>query len=285
MLLSALSKTLSAILVMTITSAVLMAVLRETVLNSHYLEGKLDATNSYGRLSVTLTDQISKQATEEAGVAEKQQFAAKLAPLITPQFLRLKINSGLDQMQAYYRGNGPLPVIDLTDIAAQAQAAGIPIPENSGINKPIPLGVSERGRSYSQTFDSLRQGVNISIALLAAGLLAVCWQRHKWVAPPDVLIVVGVLFGLLALIFAATSSGLAHSVKFDTDSNALSALGRDLASAMAKDFAGRLGIIAAVFGVVGIGARILVGRLASGNPTSTSPAPKARPKQTSKLIG
>jgi hypothetical protein len=282
MLLSALSKVLSTLLVMTIVGATLMMVFSQTVLNSHYLEGKLDATNSYERLSTALTDQISKQATKEAGNAEKQQFAAKLAPLITPQLLRSKIDSGLDQMQAYYRGNGPLPVIDLTDIATQAQAAGIPIPEDSGINKPIPLGVSERGKSYSHTFDNMRQGTIMSIVVLTAALLTVCWQRRKWVALPDVLIAVGVLLGLLVLIFTATSSGLAHSIKFDTDSNAFSVLGRDLASAMAKDLAGRLGVIAAVFGVVGIGARILVGRIGSSGPAT--PVPKARPKQALKLI-
>jgi len=274
MLFSWLSKILASMLVAVLASAVVTTTLNQTVLSSHYVEGKLASTNSYQRLSTALTDQISKDAANTGNAA----VATQIQSIITPTVLQQKINSALDQLQAYYRGNGPLPVIDLTDLAVQAQAAGIPIPADSGINKPIVLSSNEQARGLSKSFDQVRMGALITSLVLVAALLAVSWERHRWAALPDVLIVVGVLVGLLALAFSAVSGMAGHYVKFDTSSNAFAMIGRDLAAVIASDLARRLGIIAGLFLAVGIGTRIWVAKMAP--KTLPKSAPKASLKST-----
>jgi hypothetical protein len=277
MLLSALSKLLATSLVGVLVGLVLMTVLTQTVLSSEYVKGKLAATDSYGRLSVALTDEISQKVP----VAENQQVRTKLETILTPQVLQTKIDGVLDQSESYYRGTGPLPVIDLTDLAAQAQAAGIPIPEDSAIATSVPLQASARGKEYSQTFDNTQTATIVGAVLLTAALLAVSWKRHKWVALPYVLIAVGVLIGLITVAIHFASGAAANHIAAEAKANAFSLIGSDLLTAIATDLVRNFGIIAVVFGVVGIGARILVGRIAAkvvGSPASPITKLKASQK-------
>jgi len=257
MLFSWLSKLLASLLVAVLAGATITAVLNQTLLNSHYIEGKLDSTNSYNRLATALSDQISTQAANKGDAAT----AAKLHTLITPQLLRTKTTSALDQLQAYYRGNGPQPVIDLRDLATQAQAQGIEVPADSAINKPIAITSNSQLRDVSKTFDHIRIATIIASAVLVVALLAVSWERHRYAALPDVLIVVGVLVGLLAIAFSAISGMAGHYTKLSTDSNVFAPIARDLAAAIASDLARRLGMYAGLFAAVGIGTRIWVARM------------------------
>lgn len=269
MLFSWLSKLLASILVAVLTGAVFTLVLNQTVLNSKYLEQHLASTDSYSRLSVALTDQITKKADDPQNPVDPAQVD-KLKAILTPTLLQTKINASLDAFQAYYRGNGPLPVLDLTDVAAQAQAAGIPIPADSDITKPISLGSNKQARDVSKSFDQVRMGTLITSLVLVVALLAVSWERHKWAALPDVLIVVGVLLGLFALAFGVVSGMASHYVKIDTSSNAFAPIGRDLGASIASDLSHRLGMFAAAFAVVGIATRIAVAKLQSKSVQSVA---------------
>ena len=274
MLFSALSKLLASLLVVVLTGAVFTMVLNQTVLNNLYIEDKLAETDSYNRLYAALNDEIAKKAGKDN--AEVATITAKLQGIITPDVLKTKINGALDQMHDYYRGEGPAPTIDLTDLVAQAQSAGIPIPEDSGITKPIKLETSDQAKGFSKTFDGVRTGTLVTALVLVAALLLVSWERHKWAALPDVLIVVGVLLGLLAAIFGFASGMADDYIKFDTSGNAFAELGKDLVQTIAGDLAKRMGIIAAVFGVVGIGTRIWVARMHPHLVTGTAPIATAK---------
>lgn len=280
MLLSWLSKLIASLLVSVLAGAIITAVTNQTVLSSHYVENKLASTNSYVRLSDALNTEIAKKASADPAAADagsagpmSTDMTAKLQGIITPTVLQTKINGALDQLQAYYRGNGALPTIDLTDLAPQVQAAGIPLPADSPLSKPIQLGGSEKVRSAGKTFDHVRLGTIVTSVLLIAALLAVSWQRHRYAALPDVVIVVGVLIGLLALIFGLTPGLAAHYIKFDTSSNAFASIGSDLATAIAHDLARYFGIIAGVCLAAGIAARIWVGRLQAGSAAKPAPTP------------
>jgi len=260
MLLSWLSKVLAALLVSALTGAVFTMVFNQTVLNSKYLEHQLATTDSYSRLSVALNDQVIKSANS-ADTPVDPTMVEKLKSILTPTLLQSKINASLDQMQVYYRGMGPVPTVNLTDVAAQAQAAGVPVPANSDINKPISLGANKQARGISKSFDQVRTGTLISSLVLMAGLLAVSWERHKWAVLPDVLITAGVLLGLVALIFAVVSGASNHYIKLDTTSNSVEPIVRDLATSITRDLARRLGMTASLFIAAGVGSRVLVGRL------------------------
>jgi multisubunit Na+/H+ antiporter MnhB subunit len=265
-MLSALSKLLATLLVTMLTGTILTTVVNQTVLSSHYVEGKLTETNSYQRLSVALSDQVGQKVTAGAG-SENQLVTTKLQTIITPDVLKVKINTALEQMQAYLQGSGPRPTIDLTDLGTQAQAAGIPVPADSGLAKPISFPNTYRADGQKHNVYNTQQGMIIASAILAVALVAVCWRRQKWVALPDVLIWLGALVGFVALVLAVTSNGLAHHLNLGNDAGAFTPIGRDVAATIMNDLAKRLGLIAVMSGVAGIAGRIAVDRLKPGAMT------------------
>jgi hypothetical protein len=266
MLLSWLSKILAGVLAAMLAGAIIAVTFTHTVLSSHYLENQLASTHSYDKLSGALINEIKTQADGTGN----PEIAAKLQSILTPVTLRYKINSALDQLQAYYRGHGPQPVIDLTDLSAQAQAAGVAIPADSGLNQPIKLAGNARMRSLSSTFDRARMAMVLVGLALVAALLIVSWERHRYVALPDVLIVVGILMGVLATMFELVSGMASHYVKFAADSNAFAAIGRNLAVAVTTDLARRFGVIAAAFIVVGVALRLWATKLRAKSLTTSS---------------
>jgi hypothetical protein len=177
-------------------------------------------------------------------------------------------------MQAYLQGSGPRPTIDLTDLAAQAQAAGITVPAGSGLAKPISFPNTYRADGQKHNVYNAQQGMIIASVILAVALLAVCWRRQKWVALPDVLIWLGTLVGFVALVLAVASNGLAHHLNLGNDAGAFTSIGRDVAATVMNDLAKRLGLIAVMSGVAGIAGRIAVGRL---KPSGIAPQADLRP--------
>lgn len=269
MLFSWLSKLLASLLVVVLTGAVFTMVLNQTVLNSKYLKQHLASTDSYSRLSVALSNEITK-VTDQPEVPADLIQVEKLKTIFTPTLLQTKIDTSLDQLESFYRGNGQVPSLDLTDVVAQAEAAGIPIPADSEVRKPITFGSNQQAQDVSKTFDQVRTGTLIASLVLVAALLFVSWERHKWAALPDVLIIVGVLLGLAAIAFAVVSNMAGHYAQPVTNSNAFEPIGRDLAANIARDLAKRIGIFAGAFAVVGIVTRVLVARMHSDVSVKTA---------------
>jgi hypothetical protein len=249
----------------------------QTLLSAHYIEGRFESINGYTRLSSALSDEVSKQAD----IASNPQITAQVQAILKPAVLQQKINGALDQLQLYYQGKGPVPVINLSDLASQAQAAGVPLGQDSSLLKPIPLASannSTQAQKVGQTFDHVRLTTILTSLILIVALLVVSWERHRYAAVPDVLMNVGILMGLVALIFYLAPSLASHYIKFSTTSNAFESLGKDLVIAIIRDLARRFAIIAGSAFIVGLVARILVGRLQTQRTVTKVPLGKAAPK-------
>lgn len=272
-----LSKILSTLLVAVLTSAIFTITLSQTLLNSRYLEQKLAATHSYSRLSVALSNQISTQATA-VGNAE---VSSKLQTILTPAELQSKVNGALDQLQAYYQGKAVQPSIDLTDLASQVQAAGVPVPVDSGIAEPVKLGGNTRMQHVAQNFERVRTVTMIMTAVLVVVLALLSWRRRQYKSLPNVLITVGILIGLLAGALAVGAGMLTHYLTFQTNAEAFTAIARDLGTSIANDLAQRFGIIAAVFLAFGVAGRVWAGKLQPGT-SFTQANSQAASAQTTK---
>lgn len=262
MLSSLLSKFLAALLVSVLCGVIITTVMAQTLLNAHYIEGRLTAVNGYNRLSTALIQEVG----QEAGVVNNPEVNAKLQTILTPAALKQKINTALNQLQEYYQGKAPAPTIDLNDLAAQAQAAGIPAQQTTTLTQPIKLAGSSQTTQTKQvnvakTFDHVRLTTILTAVLLVVALLAISWERHRYGALPDVLMSVGVLMGLVALIFYLGTSLADHYIKFSTTSNAFASLGHDLAENIARDLGRRFAIIAVACFAVGLITRILAARM------------------------
>ena len=254
MLLSFTSKLLATLLGVAITTAALVLLISQTLLNSHYIEGELNITNSYTHLSDAMVSEIVKHADQP-----DPTIAPKLKAVLTPATLQVKLNLALEQLQAYYLGNGTTaPTIDVSDLAAKAQAAGVPIGEGSGLDKPITLTGNNKVKGVGHTFNQAKM-ISLAAVVVLAGLLAlVCWKRKHWAALPDVLIWVGAQLGIIAAIFTFGPGFAEHYLKFNAASNAFATIGHDLAISIVHDLGKRLAIVAVSFLVAGIGVRILM---------------------------
>jgi len=258
-------KFVSSLLVFALWGATLTLVSHGTLLNSKYLEGQLDKTHGYDRLSVALVDEVA----HTPDLAVNPDVAAKITPILTPNVLKTKLNSALDQMQKYYLQGGAQPVIDLSDLAAQAEAAGVPIDAKSSLNQKIVLGGNQDVKNTAYTgqqsvgsnFDRTRNLSLIASVVLAAALVGLSIVQKRYTALPSVLITVGILIALLAVFFTIVPSVIDKFIKIGDNSNAFALLGKDLAHSISRDLGERFGIIAAVYLALGVGGRILATKL------------------------
>ena len=273
-LLSWLSKLLAGILVATLFSAVFAIVLNQTLLSSHYLEGQLAASNSYNKLSDDITAEFVKNANPST-----PQMTATVKSIVTPAVLQLKISSALDQLEAYYKGNGAAPTIDVSDLMAQAQAAGVPVPNDSDLNKPVVLAGNTQAKGISKKFENVKLSTILASLVLIVALLAISWERHKFAVLPDIAIALGILLGIFALAFRLAPAVADKHIKFNFSSNAFASTGHDLATSISHDLGKRFGIIAISLLLVGIISRVLVARMNPKAPVPMQPRPKARPSR------
>jgi hypothetical protein len=254
MALSFASKILALMLSVALSSAIFFTVLSQTLLSSQYLEQNLATTNSYNRLSDALSDEIAHNVlgTTELDPA----LVAQLKTIVAPDVLKTKVNGALEQFEAYAKGKGGAPVIDLSDIAAQAQAAGIPIGTDNEALQPITIGNGPGIQQANDTFATSKNLAIISSVVLAIALLVVSWRRNSYAALPNVLIVVGLMVGLVALLCLFAPGIIDKHVRIDFSANAFGAIGHDLAQAIVKDLGKRFGTIAVVILAIGIGTRV-----------------------------
>ncbi|MEJ0072907.1 MAG: hypothetical protein WDN27_02350 [Candidatus Saccharibacteria bacterium] len=267
-----LSHTLSVLLFVSLSGLISLFIVSHTLLNAHYIEGQLQADQAYSKLSVAISAELAK----DAGTTDPQVTAA-LQNIVTPTVLQQKINSTLDQLQAFYLGNGPAPQIDVSDLVAQAQAAGVPVPANSNLSKPITLGPPNQNKGLGRSVDGVRLKSLLISGLLLVALLAVCWKRRRYTAPASVLIAISVLYGLLAAAFLTLPSVIDSHIRFDFSANAFAGVGHDLALAIAKNLGRDYAIVAIACLVVGIVSRMLIKRL---QPAAVIPTVKQLPPTT-----
>jgi len=272
MLLAWISRLIASLLVAVLSATIIMLVLNQTVLNSHYLEGQLAATNSYSRLSTGLSEQVAK----DTGSVDPA-VTAGISKILTPDVIKARLNSFLDQLQAYYQGKGALPVLDFSDLAAEARAAGIPLGNDTTLTQPIKFGDTDStDRQVNHSYhNSPALGVVASI-VLALLLALLCWKRRKYQPLANVLISIGVLIGLFALFLWSSPGLFDHYVKFNTASNAITGVTHDVLSAIAHDLGKRFGIIAISSLVLGIGLRVLIRRLTTVKLKAPPSVPSSR---------
>jgi hypothetical protein len=256
-MLNFLSKILAGILVLVTLSVVASIILGQTLLSSDYMKDQLKQADAYARLSTG----ISKQLSQNVGV-ENPQITAAIQQVITPEILQQRIDPALAQAEDYYKGNGPPPEIKVDDLIAQAQAAGIPIQDDSQLSKPIQLAPANQDKPpLTQKFSNVGVVSIILAAVLVVSLAIISWKTGRYTILPTVAITCGILLGLIALFLLFSQSALDHIIKFDFNSNAYAGIAHDLTKNISHDLGMRFGIVALIFVTAGIVTRIVTKRM------------------------
>jgi hypothetical protein len=276
MLATWLTRIVASFLVLALTTTTILVVMSQTVLSAAYLEHKLDATNGYSRLSTVLSGQVA----QDAGLATPA-VTAQVNTFLTPAVVKTRLNAALEQLQAYYQGKGPVPTLDFTDIATQAQAAGLPLGSDSRFAEPIKLGnvndTSAQGNDHVQ--QSKAFGILVS-TILAVLLAILCWKRREYRPLANVLIGTGITLGIIALFCGLSPSLFDHLVKFNSATSAVNSFVHDLVAAILRDLGKRFGIIVAVYLVAGILLRVLIRRFTTLKLKAEPTPPASRPNRT-----
>lgn len=265
MLLSSLTKFLASLLAVTLLVAIVTVTVDSTLLNGDYIKGQLASTNSYNKLSSAISDELNKSvvaANPNMPPAAVAIASGQLQRIFTPDLIKSKLNSAVEVLEAYMRGSLQLPAVDMRDVVARAQAAGVPIPPDNSLSKPVTLITTTNNnvQNAQQTFERVKLGAIISSVVLVLALLALSWERHRFATLPDVAIVLGVLLGLVALGLSLAPGLLDSQLKLDFSSNAFATIGHDLVSSIIQDLGKRFTVYAIVLLVLGVATRVLVAR-------------------------
>lgn len=238
----------------------LSLVLSRTILSSSYLDTELKQTDSYTALSAAISDEITKQSNEAQQT--NPQEVAIIRSIITPEVVESRLSGVLAQTEEYLKHDGPVPQLDLTDLVAQARAAGLDIPADSDIAKPITLGSAETEQHVAQTAQTIKTGETILLVLtgvFAVLFLVLCWLQRDFRVVATLGIVYGAFLIVISLLLWLTSSLALHNIQ--ENGNEIAVIMQKLATSITQDHASRFGLIGGLVLVVGVATRILLGKL------------------------
>ncbi len=248
------SKVLSGLLLLALVSLTVNTVLSQTVLNSKYLDVQLKKADAYHKLSVAITDELVHNTT-----SMDPELSAKVQSIVTPEVLEQRIPGALQQLEDYAKNGGTPPQIDISDLVAQARAAGVDIPADSGLDKPITLGQvgSYQVQPPSKTAKLVNTLMVVAAVVLTVALVLVCWLRRDFRALAIVATMYGSLLVLLAALLWFAPDVFASRIHLAA-ANAFVAVTQDIATAIAKDIARRFATIGAISLALGIPTWILL---------------------------
>jgi len=259
-----LSRFIAAILISVITIAVLTQIFDATLLNSNYLNKVAIKDGLYSSLSVDISNQLVKDVENNNGSAptiSSQQASTIIKSVLTSSLIQTKVSSALSEVQAFYKGNGPQPSINLSDVIAKLQAAGLPISNNNQtLSKPIIIPSNQKVKQQIQYFEKLKLYSALATVILLVLLVFLSFEEHRWKVLPDLAIIVGVYLGLISAIFIF-GVGVADKVaKLGTNSNDITITANNFAKSLTKGIGYKIAEIAIILIIVGIVSRIFMHR-------------------------
>jgi hypothetical protein len=256
-MLNLLSKFLASLLVLVSLSIIASFILGQTLLSSEYMQQQLKDAKAYSRLSEALSKQVA-----DSVAADNPQIEATIQQVITPDTLQQRVDPALSQLEEYYKGNAPPPQIEVNDLLAQIQAAGVPIETNSDLATPIQLAPESKTKPVTAKFGAIGIIAVILALVLIAALAFLSWKAKRYTILANVAISIGIATGLIAIFLLFAPGVFDHFVQFDANSNIYAGILHDLARSIAQDIGRRYALFAAVFLVLGIAARIVISRAA-----------------------
>lgn len=258
MFLSWLSKFLASLLVLLLFLATLSFVAGQTILSSHYVEGQLKKNDAYTKLSVAISQEVAKNADT---TIPQSQLTDQLKTIITPEVLQQRLNAVLDQLEAYMKGNRPVPTLDVSDLVAKAQAAGMPAPTDQKLTEPITLGGASDIRVVQDKVNQAKWATLGVIALLFVLLATIAAKRSNYRPLANVFIALGVMLTLSGAALILLPNLVDKSIKVNYSFNVFAGIAGDMATSIGRDFGMRLLVIATIALVVGIVGRIVIARI------------------------
>jgi hypothetical protein len=194
-----LSKFISGLLIGVLFSLTASFILDSTIFNSSFVKDHAGKSNLYEGLAEELPRLIVPAAPANPGTQRTQQL---LSELITPDYVRNKLEPIFDAMETHLREGAPPPVLDLTDLGRQATAAGLPLPQDGPLSQPIPLGqasgAEQQPHPLLQAIKTVQAIGLVAALVLSAALLLSAGHSRKVTALVKPALAVALLLILVA---------------------------------------------------------------------------------------
>lgn len=271
MLLKFLSRLMASLLTTLLFATVVSVTANQTILNTTYIENKLQSQNAYDRLSDALSDEISKNSNDPT--VSQTAVAAQLKNILTPAVLQQKIDVTLKQLHDYFHGNGAVPTLDVSDLVQAAQQAGLQVDGNK-FSKPVELTAATKFKKVSGTAKVVGIGTIAAEVALFLGVLAIAIKRRDYRPLANIVFTLGAMLTLAGatLLFVPQLLNKVYTAK-----GPFASLVHDLAIVTVRDFGLRLLIPGATALLLGVLAKYALRK--QRPPTYRAAVP--RPKDTS----
>lgn len=249
----------------------------QTFLNGAYMKGQLQAHHAYSRLSTALSNDIATRA----GSAGDTQLTSQLQQILKPAVLQQRLDSTIDQIQAYYQHNGPVPTLNVSDLLDQAQTAGLPVPNDQKLQQPIKLTALDKTKQLANVLKFTGIGLVGVIVLLILGMWAIAHKRRNYKPFAAVLVSLGIMLSVTGGALLLVPKVFNKLVGFNPASNPYGPLARDLALAIVHDFALHLLVPGLAILIAGILLRILIAKVHKRRAAPVAAEPAAPAPDTS----
>jgi hypothetical protein len=187
------SKLFGLLAVVAITVTAMAYVFDGTLLSAKYLNQAANRSELYDNLAAHLPDALA------AGNPNPEVIKTALGLFLTADFIQQQLTPWFDELEAYYKHNGPPPQLQLTDFAEQAAQYEIAIPTGAPFDAPLVwqdpgiMPIAQR-MVMIKTFGPFAA----LLLLIMAGL--VFHGFHRYTTMAKVLVVAAFVQGLLALV-------------------------------------------------------------------------------------
>jgi hypothetical protein len=178
-------------------------VIDDSLLSATYLNQQANRASFYDNLADTLPEALSRQAPNPGATKTALEI------VITAETMQSQLTPWFEQIEAYYKHNGPVPQLQFKDLAEQAQLYQVPLPPGPPLDQPLTWQdpglklIADRLVVLKTVGAPIALGLLFLIFILSKG-----WQRQMRVA--KTLVVAAFMVGGLYLL-AKTLPGLASS--------------------------------------------------------------------------
>lgn len=222
-------------------------VMQQTVLNTDYIQKQIKEQQVAAELTKILPKVLASQGEMEV---DPQVMEQALSMVLSPEALDTKLSEAVSQLDAYLNSGADLPQLDLRDIAEQARANGIEIPEEV-TDKPLvlPQDIGDHLRS-AHTKSTLAQQyslIGLIGVLLALFLVAVKTRTYKYLIT---VFVTSALVQLVLFIGLGFGRDMLLGMISDLEPKELAPLAERLATQLSSDMGTWFVRFGSVFAVI-----------------------------------
>jgi hypothetical protein len=236
--------------------ALSLVIIDNTLFSAAFVKSNAAKANIYPDLSTLIQQSLSGDPSQPPDPVQKQ-----LVALISPQFVRTKLETFLDQLDPYLHGTGYKPALNLAELQTMAAAKGITVPPDvqatlkKDLLPPNALGPANSTTRPLHNFELAK--LIAFLAALALTILSVVVSPHHWLKSLGrVGIITSIWLGATWLVLRFVPELIIHTLSHSDGSQPLPPAVQQLLRLLVGAMDQKLGLVALVILILGVAAEL-----------------------------